>query len=72
MTLQYAARPPGGAKSCVCCCRHECRRTSSQVTTVGPSQEAKGRPWRQASSSRSCLKKAGQNFAQVSLFRLVF
>lgn len=33
------------------------RHTSSQVTTVGPSHDAKGRPWRHASSNRSCLAK---------------
>lgn len=31
--------------------------TSSHVTTVGPSHEAKGRPWRQASSNKSCLPR---------------
>lgn len=31
--------------------------TSSHVTTVGPSHEANGRPWRQASSNRSCLAR---------------
>lgn len=33
------------------------KHTSSHVTTVGPSQDAKGRPWRHASSSKSCLAK---------------
>lgn len=31
------------------------KHTSSHVTTVGPSHDAKGRPWRHASSSKSCL-----------------
>lgn len=33
------------------------RHTSSHVTTVGPSHDAKGRPWRHASSNKSCLTK---------------
>lgn len=32
-----------------------CHITSNQDTTVGPSQDAKGSPWRHASSSSSCL-----------------
>lgn len=37
--------------SMICVTTH----TSNQDTTVGPSQDAKGSPWRHASSSNSCL-----------------
>lgn len=37
-------------------------RTSSHVTTVGPSHDAKGRPWRHASSNKSCLTKQKRDF----------
>lgn len=33
--------------------------TSNQDTTVGPSQDAKGSPWRHASSRSSCLVRRG-------------
>lgn len=43
--------------------------TSSHVTTVGPSHDAKGRPWRHASSNKSCLTKKKRDFRSM-LFAL--
>lgn len=48
------------------------KHTSSHVTTVGPSQDAKGRPWRHASSSKSCLARKKRLTEEILEFHFFF